>query len=77
MEGSIKDNLVYGIKKDISDSIIFDALKSADLDSFVSSLPQGLDTEVGEKGIRLSGGQKQRIAIARAIIKRSKNTTIR
>ncbi|WCR28745.1 ABC transporter ATP-binding protein/permease [Paenibacillus thiaminolyticus] len=69
MEGSIKDNLVYGIKKDISDSIIFDALKSADLDSFVSSLPQGLDTEVGEKGIRLSGGQKQRIAIARAIIR--------
>ncbi|MGG3840833.1 ABC transporter ATP-binding protein [Paenibacillus thiaminolyticus] len=69
MEGSIKDNLVYGIKKDISDSIIFDALKSANLDSFVSSLPQGLDTEVGEKGIRLSGGQKQRIAIARAIIR--------
>lgn len=69
MEGSIKDNLVYGIKKDISDSIIFDALKSADLHSFVSSLPQGLDTEVGEKGIRLSGGQKQRLAIARAIIR--------
>ncbi|MCE5173681.1 ABC transporter ATP-binding protein/permease [Paenibacillus profundus] len=69
MEGSVKENLVYGIKKDISDSIIFDALKSADLDSFVSSLPQGLDTEVGEKGIRLSGGQKQRIAIARAIIR--------
>lgn len=72
MEGSIGENLVYGIKRDISESEIFDALKMSDLDSFVSSLPQGLDTEVGERGIRLSGGQKQRVAIARAIIREPK-----
>ncbi|MDI6535054.1 ABC transporter ATP-binding protein (plasmid) [Bacillus mycoides] len=69
MEGSIRRNLVYGAKRDISDFNIFDALKKSNLDSFVLSLPQGLDTEVGERGIRLSGGQKQRIAIARAIIR--------
>lgn len=69
MEGSIKDNLIYGIKRNISEADIFDALKMSNLDSFVSSLPQGLNTEVGDRGIRLSGGQKQRVAIARAIIR--------
>ncbi|MGM0867604.1 MAG: ABC transporter ATP-binding protein [Bacillota bacterium] len=69
MEGSIRENLVYGIKRDISEIDIFGALKKANLESFVLSLPQGLDTEVGERGIRLSGGQKQRIVIARAIIR--------
>src|SRR5699024_7152580 len=67
--GSIKDNLIYGIKRNISEADIFDALKMSNLDSFVSSLPQGLNTEVGDRGIRLSGGQKQRVAIARAIIR--------
>lgn len=69
MEGSIRDNLLYGIKRDISESEIIKSLQISDLEFFVSSLPQGLDTEVGEKGVRLSGGQKQRIAIARAIIR--------
>lgn len=69
MEGSIRSNLVYGVKREISDFNIFSALKRSNLDSFVSSLPHGLDTEVGERGIRLSGGQKQRMAIARAIIR--------
>ncbi|GIO25319.1 multidrug ABC transporter permease [Oceanobacillus sp. J11TS1] len=68
MEGSIKGNLLYGIKREVSEIDIFDVLKRSNLDSFVSSLSKGLDTEVGERGIRLSGGQKQRIAIARAII---------
>ncbi|MCE7793577.1 ABC transporter ATP-binding protein/permease [Salipaludibacillus sp. CUR1] len=72
MQGSIRRNLVYGIKGEISDFNIFDALKRSNLDSFVSSLPHGLDTEVGERGIRLSGGQKQRLAIARAIIRNPK-----
>ena len=45
------------------------ALKSACLDEFVSSLPNGLDTAIGERGVLLSGGQKQRVAIARAFIK--------
>ncbi|MFC9542968.1 ABC transporter ATP-binding protein [Lysinibacillus sp. NPDC056959] len=69
MEGSIRSNLVYGTKSEISDFYILNALERANLNSFISSLPQGLDTEVGERGIRLSGGQKQRIAIARAIIR--------
>ncbi|KAB7672195.1 ABC transporter ATP-binding protein [Bacillus sp. B1-b2] len=69
MEGSIRANLVYGIKKEIGEQEIFNALKKANLDSFITSLPKGIDTEVGERGIRLSGGQKQRIVIARAILR--------
>ena len=72
MEGSIKENLIYGVERSISEIDIYDALKRANLDSFVSSLSKGLNTEVGEKGIRLSGGQKQRIAIARAILREPK-----
>ena len=48
------------------------ALKNARLDEFVSSLPDGLDTEVGERGTRLSGGQKQRLSIARVFLKNPK-----
>ena len=69
MEGSIRSNLVYGMKQTIDDTTILKALEQAYLDSYVLSLPKGLDTEVGERGIRLSGGQKQRLAIARAILR--------
>lgn len=72
MEGSIKENLIYGVERDISEIELFDALKRANLYSFVSSLPNRLETEVGERGVRLSGGQKQRIAIARAMIREPK-----
>ncbi|MDD3669807.1 MAG: ATP-binding cassette domain-containing protein, partial [Sphaerochaetaceae bacterium] len=67
-DGTIRENLKYG-KNDASDSEMLDALEKANIGSFVRSLPDGLDTEVGERGTRLSGGQKQRISIARVFLK--------
>ncbi len=67
-DASIRDNLSYG-KPGATDSEIWQALEKANLASFVSSLPDGLDTQVGERGTRLSGGQKQRLSIARVFLK--------
>lgn len=64
---TIRDNVAYGTKAD--DRQIISALKSANAFDFVSKLPDGLNSEVGERGVKLSGGQKQRIQIARAILK--------
>nr|XP_043635268.1 ABC transporter B family member 19-like [Erigeron canadensis] len=69
--GTIRENIRFGNLK-ASWSEIEEAAKEAYIHSFISGLPQGYDTEVGESGIQLSGGQKQRIAIARAIVKKSK-----
>lgn len=70
---SIRDNVKYGCvaseRCDVNDAIIWRALRHASLDSFVRSLPDGLDTIVGERGVRLSGGERQRVGIARAIIR--------
>ena len=66
--GTIKENILLG-NQNADDKTIWAALKSACLDDFVKGLPQGLDTEIGERGILLSGGQKQRLAIARAFVK--------
>jgi subfamily B ATP-binding cassette protein MsbA len=66
--GTIKDNIILG-KFNAGDEEIVKALKDSYLDEFIASLPEGLDTEIGERGVRLSGGQKQRLAIARAMIK--------
>ncbi len=66
--GTVKDNIAYG-KPDATMEEIVEAAKSADLLEFIESLPNGFDTEVGERGARLSGGQKQRIAIARVFLK--------
>ncbi len=66
--GTIRENIAYG-RQGASLEEIIDAAKKADLDSFISSLPNGYDTLVGERGARLSGGQKQRIAIARVFLK--------
>jgi len=65
---SIKNNLIYA-KEDASDSEIWSALESAQISDFVNSLPDKLDTIVGDRGYRLSGGEKQRIAIARVFLK--------
>ena len=59
-------HLVYA-DEDIDDDKVWAALKEAQLDEFVRSLPEGLDTGIGERGIRISGGQRQRISIARAL----------
>ena len=67
-DASIRENLRYG-KTDATDDEMWEALRNANLYDFVSSLPDGLDTEVGERGTRLSGGQKQRLSIARIFLK--------
>lgn len=66
---SIAVNVGYGAATSANDQDIRDALEAANLLEFVDSLPDGIHTEVGEKGARLSGGQRQRLAIARALIK--------
>ncbi|XP_020209812.1 ABC transporter B family member 15-like, partial [Cajanus cajan] len=66
---SIKENILFG-REDATEEEIVEAAKAANAHDFISQLPQGYDTQVGEKGIQMSGGQKQRIAIARAIIKK-------
>lgn len=68
-DASIAVNVSYGALHDVTEDQIKDALKAANLLSFVESLPEGLQTQVGENATRLSGGQRQRLAIARALIK--------
>lgn len=65
---TIRANVAFGIEEDkIDDDMVWDALKEAQLDEFVKSQPDGLDSMVGERGVRISGGQRQRIGIARAL----------
>ena len=66
--GTIRENIMLG-KQTASETEIWQAIKMAYLDEFISSLPDGLDTQIGERGVLLSGGQKQRVAIARAFLK--------
>lgn len=66
--GTIKENIAYG-KKDASPEEIFEAARKAHLEEFISELPDGYDTQIGERGLKLSGGQKQRLAIARMFLK--------
>lgn len=66
--GSIKNNIAYG-KANTPINCIMDAAKRAELHNFITSLPNGYETIVGERGIKLSGGQRQRLSIARAILK--------
>jgi ATP-binding cassette subfamily B protein len=65
--GSVRDNVRYG-RLDASDTEVLRACHAAFATEFIERLPQGLDTELGERGVRLSGGQRQRLAIARAIL---------
>jgi ATP-binding cassette, subfamily B, bacterial len=65
---SLRENVAYG-KQDATDQAVIESLKQANAWEFVSRLPDGLNTIVGERGVKLSGGQRQRIAIARAILK--------
>lgn len=68
MDDTIRANVAFGIDlKDVSDEKIIEALKEAQLGEFIKELPDGIDTAVGEQGVRLSGGQRQRIGIARAL----------
>lgn len=66
--GTLRDNVAYG-KPDATDEEVYDAIEKAQLKSLVDGYPRGLDTVVGERGVKLSGGQKQRISIARMFLK--------
>lgn len=68
--GSIRENILMG-KPNASEAELREAVKLAHLDEFLGTLPEGIDTVVGERGSSLSGGQRQRVAIARALIKNS------
>lgn len=66
--GTIRENILYG-RLDASEEEIIQACIDANIYDFIHSLPDGFDTEIGERGIRLSGGQKQRLSIARVFLK--------
>ena len=67
IDDSLRNNIALGVNdKDIDDRKIKESIRQASLNDIVEKLPQGIDTFIGERGIRLSGGQRQRIAIARA-----------
>lgn len=65
---SIKDNILYG-RLDASDEEVIEAAKRANIHDYIMSMPDGYDTQIGERGVRLSGGQKQRLSIARVFLK--------
>lgn len=68
LDSTIRENVAFGVARDkINEERIWEVLKEAQLDEFIETLPDGLDTTIGERGIRLSGGQRQRIGIARAL----------
>ena len=66
--GTIKENILYG-KPDATEEEVIEAARRANIIEFIESLPNGWDTEIGERGVRLSGGQKQRLSIARLFLK--------
>ncbi len=68
IDESIRDNIAFGIDADkIDDKRIWEVLEEAQLKEFVEQLPEGLDTTIGDRGVRISGGQRQRLGIARAL----------
>jgi ATP-binding cassette subfamily B protein AbcA/BmrA len=69
LSGSVRDNLLYGIDRPIDEAEIAMALRRSRADGFVAVLPQGLETQIGERGARLSGGERQRLAIARMFLR--------
>ena len=69
MAGTIRYNLTYGATRNYTDEELWHVLDMAYAKTFVEAMPQGLDTEVGERGVKVSGGQRQRLAIARAFLR--------
>lgn len=66
---TVFNNIAYGVLRDTSEEDVINAAKAANAWEFIQQLPQGLQNEIGDRGVRLSGGQRQRLAIARAILK--------
>lgn len=69
LAGTIRENITYGLEQEVRDVELHEAARLAYADEFIKALPQGYDTEVGERGVKLSGGQRQRIGIARALLR--------
>lgn len=69
MAGTIRENLTYGLTEDFSDERLWEVLELAYAKKFVAEMPDQLDTQVGERGVKLSGGQRQRLTIARAFLR--------
>ena len=68
IDDTVRNNILFGVdEEDIDEERIWQAIEQSQLKEFVKNLPQGLDTVLGERGIKISGGQRQRIAIARAL----------
>ncbi|EMA44752.1 ABC transporter [Halococcus saccharolyticus DSM 5350] len=66
-DGTVRENIRYG-KFDADDAAVIEAAKRAEAHEFIANLPEGYDTDIGERGVKLSGGQRQRVAIARTIL---------
>lgn len=67
-DDSIRENIAFGVaREDIDENRIWEVLEEAQLKSFVEQLPEGIDTSIGDRGVRISGGQRQRLGIARAL----------
>jgi ATP-binding cassette, subfamily B, bacterial MsbA len=66
---TVLNNIAYGALRDVSETEVIDAAKAANAWEFIQQLPNGLQSQIGDRGVRLSGGQRQRLAIARAILK--------
>ncbi len=69
MNQTVRENLVYGLEREVAEEEIVVAAKAAYAHDFISALPNGYDTRVGERGIFLSGGEKQRLALARVVLR--------
>jgi len=69
LNDSLRNNIAFGLDADPGEKRIMDVVKKARLHDFIMSLPEKLDTEIGDRGIRLSGGEKQRVSIARALLR--------
>ena len=67
---TVRNNIAYG-RGDVDEQRVIDAAKAANAHEFITALPHGYDTEIGESGVLLSGGQRQRLAIARALLQGS------
>jgi ABC-type multidrug transport system fused ATPase/permease subunit len=68
LDGTLRENLTIGCIEEVSDKRLEEICKKVNIDKFISELPEGLQTEIGENGVKLSGGQKQRVALGRALM---------